>query len=140
MSDTSETKEDLRLLYQVTVADLSYFKTQQWSVTNYALLLFAALVGVSQFIESPSVYERVFLCILAFAALSSALVILAKLQTSILVRQARLAAAMDNFSPSFKKAWAAEPKGREFVHSIYFLKATVVIGGILTLWFIGLRM
>jgi hypothetical protein len=141
MTDPSENQEELRMLYQVTVSDLSYFKTQQWSVTNYALLIYAALVGVTQLLKpSPTSCERFFLSALAVAGMVAALVVLSKLQRSILVRQSRLVAARDNFSVSFKQAWAAEVKGPEYVHSIYFLYATVLIGGVLTIWLLVSRL
>lgn len=129
------------MLYQVTVSDLTYFKTQQWSVTNYALLIFAGLVGTAQLLKPLSTtFERCFLGALAIAALVAALVILTKLQKSISVRQSRLVAARDNFSSSFKQAWAAEVKGPEYIHSIYFLYATVLIGGVLAVWLVGFRL
>jgi len=52
MEDKTEApdREELRLLYQVTAADLAYFKSQQWSVTNYTLLLLAGVLGVADMI------------------------------------------------------------------------------------------
>ena len=39
-NDTSNSSRDeLMLLGQVTVGDLSYFKAQQWSISNYVFLL-----------------------------------------------------------------------------------------------------
>lgn len=35
-------REELRLLYQVTVSDIAFFKQQQWSISNYALTVEAA--------------------------------------------------------------------------------------------------
>ena len=141
MTDATENQEELRMLYQVTVSDLTYFKIQQWSVTNYALLIFAGLIGVAQLIKPfLSSYERLFLGGLAVTAMVAAMVILVKLRNSISVRQSRLFAARDNFSASFKQAWSAEVKGPEYVHSIYFLYAPVLIGGVLTIWLVGFRL
>lgn len=141
MTDVSESQEELRMLYQVTVSDLSYFKTQQWSVTNYSLLIFTALVGVAQLIRPlAGPYERLFLVTLAVAGAAAGLAILSKLQKSISVRQSRLVAARDNFGEMFKQAWAAEVKGPEYLHSIYFLYVTVLIGGALTVWLVGFRL
>jgi hypothetical protein len=141
VTDSSETQEELRMLYQVTVSDLSYFKAQQWSVTNYALLIFAGLVGITQLLKPLTAScERLFLGALAVAGMLAALVILAKLQKSISVRQSRLVTARNNFSESFKQAWAAEVKGPEYFHSIYFLYATILISGILTVWLVGFRL
>ena len=37
----TQSNEELRLLYQTSVVELEFFKRQQWSVTNYGLLLYA---------------------------------------------------------------------------------------------------
>ena len=141
MNQPIDNQEELRMLYQITVSDLSYFKTQQWSVTNYSLLIYAALVGVAQLLNPTLANsERFFLSGLALTAMAAGITVLRKLQTSILVRQARLDAARDNFSNIFKQAWAAETKGPEYVHSIYFLYATVIISGVLVVWLVGFRL
>jgi hypothetical protein len=141
MEDDSSTKEELHLLYEVTVSDLSYFKMQQWSVTNYSFALLAGLIGVAQFLKPDlRCADRSFLVILAVAASVVAVVVLAKLQTSITVRQARLEHVRGKFSASFQQSWAAETKGQEYIHSIYFLYAAVVVAGVLAIWLIGFRL
>ena len=141
MTGQQTKNEELRLLYQVTVGDLAYFKTQQWLVTNYSLLLFGALVAVAQFLK-PSVNsgEKIGLGVLAGAVAFAALAVLWKLQKSIRVRQARLTATRAHFGPSFQRAWSAETKGDEYLHSIYFLYATVICACSLSIWLIGFRL
>jgi hypothetical protein len=129
--------EELRLLYQVTVNDLAYFKTQQWSVTNYALLVLAGLVAAAQILR-PNIapLERVGLTCLAVLSAFGTLVVLAKLRRSISVRQARLDALRDSFSGTFNLKWAAEVKGREYLHAHYFLFAAVPLATALVSWLI----
>ncbi len=123
------------LLYQITVSDLTYFKTQQWSLTNYAFLLLAGLVGVDQLIGSSiTVFERAILVILALSVAVAGIIVLAKLQRSIEVRQSRLGAARESLSPAFIAAWSAEPKGREYLHSIWFLRAAILAGATIVCW------
>lgn len=43
--------EELRLLYTVTISDIASFKQQQWHITNYALLLLAAVVAIQRFLS-----------------------------------------------------------------------------------------
>lgn len=113
MANAETTREELRMLYQITVSDLAYFKTQQWSVTNYALVLMAGLIGVAQFLmPSFGCSDRIALIVLVAAVAISSAVVLFKLQHSIKVRQSRLKAARGNFSESFQQAWAAETKGK----------------------------
>ena len=121
--------DELRLLYQVTVSDLSYFKTQQWSLTNYTLLLFAALVAAAKTL-TPGLCssERWTLIALAVGTALGALVILFKLQASISIRQARLQKIRGSFSSAFNEAWSAELKSREYLHAVSFLRVAVVLG------------
>ncbi|MEQ1598482.1 MAG: hypothetical protein ABL880_03855 [Methylotenera sp.] len=140
MAVVESTDEELRMLYQVTVSDLAYFKTQQWSVTNYAFALIAGIIGVSQFIKPLGVCDRIVLVVLAIIVIISSVVMLFKLQRSIKVRQSRLAAARGSFSESFQQVWAAETKGQEYLHSIYFLYGALVIGASLAVWLIGFRL
>jgi len=52
MSDThKQSNEELRLLYQTSVTELEFFKRQQWSVTNYGLLLYAATVSLARIFD-----------------------------------------------------------------------------------------
>ena len=119
MIDTKSLSHDeLRLLYQVTVSDLTYFKTQQWSLTNYTMLLLAALVAAAQILRSSlSHLERYVVIGLSVATAVGALIVLAKLQDSIRIRQARLEKIRDGFSSAFNQAWTAEVKSRESFRS-----------------------
>jgi hypothetical protein len=141
MTEDQATREELQMLYQITVSDLTYFKTQQWSVTNYALAVLAGLIGVTQFLKpSLDFCDRWILVVLAAAVAVFVLIVLSKLQRSIAVRQARLEAIRANFSLSFRQAWAAEIKGKEFLHAVHFLYAAVFFGATLATWLIGFRL
>ena len=138
MSDKES--EELRMLYQVTVSDLSYFKSQQWSVTNYTLALMAGLIGIAQFIKPLACIDHVILTALLSALTVSSVIVLFKLQDSIKVRQSRLEATRSQFSKSFLDAWAADTKGREYLHAIYFLYSTVIFGALVAVWLINFRL
>jgi len=129
------TPDELKLLYQITVNDLSYFKAQQWSVTNYSFLLLAGIVGAWQVSKANiALWELGALVALAVAICVSSLIILKKLQDSIVVRQSRLDAAREHFSVAFYKAWAAETKPNELIHSITLLRGAVAMGTIAVCW------
>jgi len=139
-TNSTHEREDLRLLYQVTVGDLTYFKTQQWSVTNYTVLVFAALVGATQIIDGPlTTIDRGILIVLALVAAVGGLLVQHKLQKSIGVRQSRLDVVREQFSTAFHFAWAAEDKGQEYFHSIYFLRAAIVLGAVFVIWLVAFR-
>lgn len=123
------------LLYQVTVGDLTYFKSQQWSLTNHCFPLLAAIVGAQQLLgDSIAPWERYVLAGLALAIVLSALVLLGKLQASIVVRQARLDAAREKLGFSFHETWAAKAKATEYVHSIWILRLAMIVGGVVVGW------
>lgn len=129
------------MLYQLTVSDLTYFKTQQWSVTNYSMLLFAGLVGIAQLLKpNLTAGDRTLLVTVVVFVLIAVLVVLYKLQASVLVRQARLDAVRQQFTDEFQLAWAAEKKGTEILHSIFLLRLTIGGGGCLAAWLIGMRL
>jgi hypothetical protein len=130
-------REELMMLYQITVSDLTYFKSQQWSLTNYVFLLLAGLTGISQLLgQEATMLEKIFLIVLACAVGLGGVMLLSKLQDSIRVRQARLDSAREAFSPEFTKAWAAEVKGPEYIHSIWFLRAAIAIGTVIVCWLV----
>jgi len=139
-SRPSLTHDELRLLYQVTVSDLAYFKTQQWSVTNYTLLLFAGILGIAQLIRPLSLVDRWALAALAVGAGCGSLFVLSKVQRSIRTRQARLEVMREEFSSTFRKVWAADIKGREFLHAINFLFAVIACGAIVVCWLALVRL
>jgi hypothetical protein len=130
MSEETDHQE-LLMLYQVTVGDLSYFKTQQWSVATYAFLLFAGLASVNEFLNnSVTQRENGFLILLAILVLIAALTVIKKLQNSIEVRQARLEELKKHFGAKFLSVWKAKEKGQEYIRSVWFLNAAVVFGAV----------
>jgi hypothetical protein len=136
---TSE-QEELRMLYQLTVSDLSYFKTQQWNVTYYALLVDAGIIGVAQALSSDiTIFDRAVLGILSAVAAISALFVIGKLQRSISVRQSRLDAVRRTFSMAFARAWSAELKGNESLPSVILLRGGIAVTALLTFWLVACR-
>jgi hypothetical protein len=142
MSRLDPTEEaELRMLYQITIGDLSYFKTQQWNVTYYALLVQAAFVGVAQILGGGfTLAERIALCVLALIAAISALIVIGKLERSIAVREARLAAVRSTFSAAFQKAWAAQTKPEPAIANVLLLRGGVLVTTLLTLWLLAYRL
>lgn len=139
-SQLSNDAEELRLLYQVTVSDLSYFKAQQWSVAYYCFLIDAGLIGVAQLLLPLLLTDKIVLSGLLVAATGAALFVLSKLQKSISIRQSRLEATRAGFGTAFARAWSAEHKDTERVHSIYLLNGGIVLTSLLSLWLINVRL
>ena len=134
-------QEDLRMLYRITVGDLSYFKTQQWNVTYYALLVEAAFVGVGQVLgHRITMLDRVVLCVLAVISALSVWYVIGKLQRSIEVRDSRLEATRRELSEAFHLAWSAQHKADEKVPNVFLLRGGVVITTVLTVWLLACRL
>lgn len=137
-----ENREDMHLLYQVAVADLAFFKSQQWSITSSTLLVYSALFAASKVMGAfaPCPIKTVLVIAVLFVCLSS-VVLLWKLQKAMGVRHSRLEFVRSHLTELFQRAWAAEDKGTEFLLAVYFLYVVVVAGGLLTallvLWGVG---
>lgn len=132
-------REELKLLYEVSVADLAFFKQQQWGTTNYAVAIYVALLAIaSKFLTKPvAISYRILLCILALAVLLGALGVLCQLQRSIEVRRDRLERVRSHFGAAFNTARGAIPKREDIL--LYLLKAVLVVGFLVTSWLVTLK-
>ena len=138
--------EELRLLYQTSVADLEFFKRQQWSVTNYALLLYAVIVGIVQVLQgNVSGPEKTVLCLVATVVALLGCYILRVLNSSIVLRRGRLITIRKSFSKDFRAAWSAmknegetekTAEEEEKKYFIYRSLQAVVIAGAITVWWL----
>jgi len=134
-SSASDSRDGQMMLYQLTVSDLSYFKSQQWSLVNQCFLLLAGLIGAKSLLgDHFSAWEVFALAALAASTVLAGLVLLAKLQESIVVRQARLDAARERLGLEFYTSWAAKAKTTEYLHAIWILRGALVTGGAVVVW------
>jgi hypothetical protein len=131
--------EELRLLYDVTISDLSYFKMQQWAVTNYGLLIDGGLIGIAQLIKPLDKCDRWVLAALACFGAAAALVVLGKLQRSIDIRRKRLSNIRSKFGEAFMAAWSAGKKDDEYMDVGRLLIGAVVLTALLTVWLLWCR-
>ena len=98
-------RAELLALYQVTTQDLAFFKSQQWTLTNYALVALAAVAGVSQIPGlRVTTSATVLLCISASVMVLLTAWLLDRLQGSIAERRSRLASLYERFSDEFRVA------------------------------------
>lgn len=103
-------REELHLLYDVSVADIAFFKQQQWSVTNHALVLHAAFLFIAyQLLHTPLALWQVWLLVvLTWAVCIAGLGMVARLQGSILGRRTRLKRLRAYFGKPFIDAWTIQ--------------------------------
>lgn len=127
-------RDELLALYAVTTQDLAFFKSQQWSLVNYALLSFAAVVGIPSFLSDKLPHPMVMTLggALLFVALLST-VVLWRLHGSITERQARLERVYARLSKTFRDARGEKPKVRATEMALVLLNF-IILGLALALW------
>jgi hypothetical protein len=131
-------REELRLLYQTSVSDISFFKQQQFTITNYALTLQAGLLFVAYQVLKPPFAALPFwsLLILVCGVSAAGLLVVSRLSASIEVRRERLARVRSHFSPAFLAAWSVPKESDDFP---WLLRAVLVVSGAIAAWLIIAR-
>jgi len=129
-------KEELRLLYDVSVSDIVFFKQQQLSVTNYALALHAAFLFIAyQLLVAPlAAWQLWLLVVLTWTVCLAGLEMVVRLQCSILGRRTRLEQVRAHFGKPFFEAWTIQkPKDDvyQLLISVMLLSSGVVTGLVL---------
>lgn len=97
--------EELRLLYSVSVSDIAGFKQQQWHVTNYGLLLYAAIVSIPKIVDNLLLNEFGVLYVASFGVMVAGWYLVGLLHKSIQERRARLVECRKLFTKEFMIAW-----------------------------------
>jgi len=134
---SAEEREDLHALYQACVADLAFFKSQQWSITNYSFLAYGGIFAAAQVTALDSCLFKVALIALVIAVAVSGVMLVLSLHRAIEVRQARLAFIRKKLTSTFIEAWGAMEKGAEFLDPIRVLCGALVLGGGLVAVLVG---
>lgn len=63
--DLPSMSEGVKILYKGAIDNIIFLKRQQWTITNYALVVYAAVVAIS---KNAGVHEKWALSLLAFGA------------------------------------------------------------------------
>lgn len=125
---TEADRQELRLLYQGSVADISLFTRQQWWVTNYALAIYAALLFIAYQPQDVTragwqqwhSWQSWLLVVLAWLVAVSGLAAVKKLQFSIVGARRRNERARMTFGRPFQEVWAS-PRQFDDVHRLLYL-------------------
>jgi hypothetical protein len=126
--DTRRVCEEVRLLYDIAARDIAFFKTQQSTVTYYALLLYAAVVGMATLVK-PSLNEghRLALFAAASGTAAAALIAICQIQTSIQDARDRMTRATGHFSDEAMTVLSPKPSPREPVRIVWLY--ILILGG-----------
>jgi len=129
-------REELLALYQVTTQDLAFFKSQQWAITNYVLVAFAAIVGIPQLAgSSVGSCARLLLCFAATVTAVLGFWVLFRLKRSIDERRARLDRIFARLSSEFQNARGTKVQVSS-LEMFVFLCVLLAIGMVLTCWLV----
>jgi hypothetical protein len=136
---TDQDRDELLLLYDVSVKDIAFFKKQQWVATNYGIALYVAVIAISSHIlKNLTLAHKVVLFLSSLGIMLAGIGVLCHLQHSIVVRRARLRAVREHFGQPFHAAWGAIPKEDNALHIL--LLAVLIIGFIVNAWLITLEL
>ena len=128
-------RQALSVLYQVTAADIVFFKQQQWTAMNYAVGLDAALVASSTQVlkGSASAWAVWSLVLLACSIPLAALLALKRTRNSIEARRTRLEQTRSLLGPAFLEAWQVKKEEDDFYFLFLFVLA---VTSTVTLWLV----
>jgi hypothetical protein len=129
--------QDLLVLYQVTAQDQAFFKSQQWTLTNYALVAFAAIVGIPQL--AGVILTRCSQLALSIGAILiaiSAMWVIYRLKQSIEERRKRLGRIYVKLSNEFRMARGNKPKVSAN-EMLIFLYVLIFLGLVIALWLLN---
>ena len=134
--------EELRLLYSVTVADIAGFKQQQWKITNYGLLLYAAIASIPKLLGKLTQTEFGLLWLISLAVMITGWVLLRMFHDSLEARWERLTEIRKkHFTEEFRSAWRGgkseeavpdDPTNR--ISLLWFFRAVFLVGFIFDTW------
>ena len=141
--DNKRKYEELRLLYSVTITDIANFKQQQWQVTNYGLLLYAAIASIPSLLQQKlSLAEYVFLWLISLTVTITGCVLVWMFHASLKARWERLTEIRKkHFTEEFRSAWRGgkseetvpdDPTNR--ISLIFFFQAVFLVGFLFDTW------
>lgn len=102
--------DEVRLLYSSCVAEIAGFKQQQWNVTNYVLLVDAAMVAASRVLgdKCTSCPDSAVLLLLAAVGTLAGAWVTRNLADAIRTRRERLTHIRSRrFTEDFRNSWRA---------------------------------
>ena len=129
-------------LYQVSAQEIAFFKEQQWKITNYGLLLYAAVIGIARlFPDFPYALELGLLWALSFLVLIIGIFLVCKLDTALSEARERVSRARRLLSDEFfeasvgvKKDDPSSAKAQESPSLAPLFYGIFIIGFLISTW------
>lgn len=96
-----KTHSELLSVFNATISDISFFKTQQWSALNYIALINIGIVGVAKIFRDEDAFSTDIFSILflvSFVLFLAGLHVLSELESSLKSKRERLERIVKEFS------------------------------------------
>lgn len=137
--------DELHLLYTSCVSEIASFKQQQWHVTNYGLLLYAAIASMPKVVATKLTELELFLFYIGtFTVLAAGWFLVGMLSSSIQERRGRQTEVRKQFTKEFKHAWRVGRPESEVPDSpqekpslLWFFRSVFVVGFGVTSWLLA---
>jgi hypothetical protein len=130
--------EELRLLYKTAHKDIQDSKYQQWKITSYGLLLYAALVVITNLVlvhSQISSAGKLVLCLLALLVLGFCIYVNWSLQQSINIARTRMKIIRGSFTPASQEIINKELSDKEEKFAqIWVVLTLFLVVGLFTVW------
>ena len=100
----TEMSKPAEILYRAFLDELRFAKQQQWTVTNYTLLLMGAAYGLARLtVKSPTFCGRVAWCAVVVVVVALGLLVLVDLEDHLRATRARQREMEAKFEPADRK-------------------------------------
>ena len=127
--------QEITVLYQIMVQDLAQFKNQQWTLTNYTILVFAAIISVSEFDDLKlSLCGSFLLCLVASVIFGIAVHILWQLRASIEIRRKRIKHIIEKYSEVYRSCLGKSKKVNS--GEMFFFLLFILLMGLGFVWWL----
>jgi len=141
---TGDEAQDLRLLFEHATNEMRFLKSQQWTITNYVVAVYVAVIAITSLLESnfscgvlPC--EHYFLAIAAVFAAIFGLRMIRRIDKDLTKNRERIDKAVDGLSEAFKAVWVRIPIAEKEKISRNFsavLQAVILVGGLVVVYLI----
>lgn len=135
---TDHEHAELLSVYQSAIADITFFKSQQFTLTNYGILIYVAIVGVAGILKEGSRLESaetIVLLITALVVLLIGILVLGSLETALQKGRGRLERCVDHFSERIKTCvFQTTVRAEDKPSLVNLFRAVFVLGFLAVAW------
>lgn len=141
---TGDEAQDLRLIFEHSTNEIRFLKSQQWTITNYVVAVYVAVIAISSILESnfscgvlPC--ELYFLAIAAALAAAVGIGIVRRIDKDLTKNRKRVDRSIAGLSQAFRDALVPVPIAvREKTSGTISaaLQAVILFGGLVVIYLI----